>query len=404
VKVHEHQAKDLLARYGVPVPRGYVAETADAAAAIARELAAPVAVKAQIHAGGRGKGGGIKLAESPEQAREAAAKIIGMRLVTHQTGPEGRLVKRVLVEEQLQVERELYLGVVIDNSIGLPLVMASADGGVEIEEVAAKTPERIHKTPVDPTVGFQPFQGRQLAIEIGLDGDMMRPASSLIGGLYRCFAENDCSLAEVNPLVVTRDGRLLAADAKLNFDDNALYRHKELAELRDIDEEDPLEVRAQESGIGNYVKLTGNIGCVVNGAGLAMATMDAIKLAGGEPANFLDIGTVNDTGRVVSSFRILTEDPNVRAILINIFGGMARVDIIAEGIIQAHREMEIGVPVVARLVGTNLEEGERLLSEAGPSSLIRAADLGAAAQKAVEAAGAPSRSSSSAAHLGELHS
>ena len=389
MKVHEFQAKQLLARYGVPVPRGRVADSADEAAAIAAELAVPVAVKAQIHAGGRGKGGGIKLAGSPQEAREVASQIIGMRLVTHQTGPEGRLVKRVLVEEQLQVDRELYLGVVIDNSIGLPLVMASADGGVEIEEVAAKTPERIHKTPVDPTIGFQPFQARQLAMEIGLDGEMMRPAGSLIAGLYRCFAENDCSLAEVNPLVVTGDGRLLAADAKLNFDDNALYRHKDLVELRDVDEEDPLEVRAQESGIGNYVKLSGNIGCVVNGAGLAMATMDAIKLAGGEPANFLDIGTVNDTGRVVSSFRILTEDPNVRAILINIFGGMARVDIIAEGIIQAHREMEIRVPVVARLVGTNVEEGERLLAEAGLSSLIRAADLGEAARKAVEAAGQP---------------
>ena len=385
MKVHEYQAKELLARYGVPVPRGRVAQTAEEAAAIAKELGAPVAVKAQIHAGGRGKGGGIKLAGSPEEAREVASQIIGMNLVTHQTRPEGRLVKRVLVEEQLQVERELYLGVVIDNSIGLPLVMASADGGVDIEEVAAKTPERIHKTQVDPTIGFQPFQGRELAIEIGLGGEMMRPAGSLIAGLYRCFAENDCTLAEVNPLVVTKDGRLLAADAKLNFDDNALYRHKELAALRDIDEEDPLEVQAQESGIGNYVKLTGNIGCVVNGAGLAMATMDAIKLAGGEPANFLDIGTVNDTGRVVSSFRILTEDPNVRAILINIFGGMARVDIIAQGIIEAHREMEIGMPVVARLAGTNLEEGERLLTESG-LAVIRAADLGEAARKAVEAA------------------
>jgi len=387
VKVHEYQAKTLLARYGVPVPGGRVTDSASEAEAIARELAVAVAIKAQIHAGGRGKGGGIKLAHTPGEAREAAGQIIGMQLVTHQTGPEGRLVKRVLVEEQVQVERELYLGIVIDGAIGLPLVMASADGGVEIEEVAAKTPERIHKTSVDPTVGFQPFQGRQLALAIGLDGELMRPAVSLIAGLYRCFAENDCTLAEVNPLVVTKDGRLLAADAKVNFDDNALYRHQDLAGLRDIDEEDPLEVAAQESGIGNYVKLTGNIGCVVNGAGLAMATMDAIKLAGGEPANFLDIGTVNDTGRVVSSFRLLVEDPNVRAILINIFGGMARVDIIAEGIIQAHKEMEIGVPVVARLVGTNLEEGERLLAESGLSSLIRAGDLGEAAAKAVAAAG-----------------
>ncbi len=390
MKVHEYQAKEILARFGVPVPRGRVAETPEQAAEIARELGVPVAVKAQIHAGGRGKGGGIKLAADPGEARAVAGQIIGMRLVTHQTGPEGRLVKRVLVEEQLQVERELYLGIVIDNSIGFPLVMASADGGVEIEEVAARTPERIHKTPVDPTVGFQPFQGRALALNIGLGGDLMRPAASLIGALYRVFEENDCSLAEINPLVVTKDGRLLAADAKLNFDDNALYRHKEIAALRDIDEEDPLEVRAQESGIGNYVKLTGNIGCVVNGAGLAMATMDAIKLAGGEPANFLDIGTVNDAGRVVSSFRIITEDPNVRAILINIFGGMARVDIIAQGIIEAHRQMEIRVPVVARLVGTNVEEGERLLRESG-LSLIRATDFGEAAKKAVEAAAASSR-------------
>lgn len=385
MKVHEFQAKEILARFGVSVPRGRVAATPEEAAAIAAELGVPVAVKAQIHAGGRGKGGGIKLASTPEEARDVARQMIGMRLVTHQTGPEGRLVKRVLVEEQLQVERELYLGIVIDNSIGFPLVMASADGGVEIEEVAARTPERIHKMAVDPTVGFQPFQGRWLALNVGLTGEMMRPAAALIASLYRAFEENDCSLAEINPLVVTRDGRLLAADAKLNFDDNALYRHKEIAALRDIDEEDPLEVRAQESGIGNYVKLSGNIGCVVNGAGLAMATMDAIKLAGGEPANFLDIGTVNDVGRVVASFRIITEDPNVKAILINIFGGMARVDVIAQGIIDAHREMEIRVPVVARLVGTNVEEGERLLRESG-LSLIRAGDLGEAAVKAVEAA------------------
>jgi succinyl-CoA synthetase beta subunit len=385
MKVHEFQAKSVLSRYGVPVPRGRVTDNPDEAAQIARDLGVPVAIKAQIHAGGRGKGGGIKLAQTPDEAREAAKSIIGMRLVTHQTGPEGRLVKRVLVEEQLQVERELYLGIVIDNSIGLPLVMASADGGVEIEEVAAKTPERIHRSPVDPTVGFQPFQGRQLAMAIGLTGEQMRPGAAVIAGLYNAFAENDCSLAEINPLVVTKDGRLLAADAKLNFDDNALYRHKDLAEMRDIDEEDPLEVRAQESGIGNYVKLTGNIGCVVNGAGLAMATMDAIKLAGGDPAHFLDIGTVNDPARVVESFRILVDDPNVEAVLINIFGGMARVDIIAQGIIEAHREMDIRVPVVARLVGTNVEEGERLLSESG-LNLVRAADLGEAARKAVEAA------------------
>jgi succinyl-CoA synthetase beta subunit len=385
MKVHEYQAKELLARFGVAIPKGRTTGSADEAAEIAREIGAPVAVKAQIHAGGRGKGGGIKLAKTPEEAREAASQIIGMQLVTHQTGPEGKKVKRVLVEEQLQVEKELYLSVVIDNSIGLPIVMASAEGGVEIEEVAARNPDAIVRTPVDPTVGFQPFQGRELALKLGLGGDQMRPAGALIAGLYRAFAECDCSLAEINPLVVTTDGRLLAADAKLNFDDNALYRHKDLAELRDIDEEDPAEVEAQESGIGNFIKLTGDIGCVVNGAGLAMATMDAIKLAGGEPANFLDIGTVNDPDRVVSSLRIIKEDPAVRAILINIFGGMARVDIIAKGIIEAHRQIEIGVPIVARLVGTNVEEGERLLSESDVD-LIRASDLGEAAAKAVEAA------------------
>ena len=386
MKVHEYQAKEILSRYGVPVPKGKVAATADEAAAIAEELGGPVVVKAQIHAGGRGKGGGIKLASDANEARAAAGEILGMQLVTHQTGPEGQLVKRVLIEERIEIDRELYLGIVIDNSVGLPLVMASAEGGVEIEEVAAKDPDAIKKSPVDPTIGLQPFQGRGLAMAIGLGGELMRPAGNLIAGLYRAFAENDCSLAEVNPLVVTKDGRLLAADAKFSFDDNALYRHKDIAELRDIDEEDPLEIAAQESGIGTYIKLTGNIGCVVNGAGLAMATMDAIKLAGGDPANFLDIGTVNDPQRVIASFRILREDPDVKAILINIFGGMARVDVIAQGIIDAHSQMDVGVPVVARLVGTNVEEGERLLAESS-LSLIRADDLGEAARAAVEAAG-----------------
>ncbi len=386
MKVHEYQAKEILARYGVPVPQGKVAGTADEAAAVAEELGVPVVVKAQIHAGGRGKGGGIKLASDAAEARAAAGEILGMQLVTHQTGPEGQLVKRVLIEERIDIDRELYLGIVIDNSVGLPLVMASAEGGVEIEEVAAKNPDAIKKSPVDPTIGLQPFQGRGLAMAIGLGGELMRPAGNLIAGLYRAFAENDCSLAEINPLVVTNDGRLLAADAKFSFDDNALYRHKDLAEMRDRDEEDPLEIAAQESGIGTYIKLTGNIGCVVNGAGLAMATMDAIKLAGGDPANFLDIGTVNDPERVIASFRILKEDSDVKAILINIFGGMARVDVIAQGIIDAHKQMDVGVPVVARLVGTNVEEGERLLAESS-LSLIRADDLGEAARAAVEAAG-----------------
>jgi succinyl-CoA synthetase beta subunit len=385
MKVHEYQAKELLARHGVPVPRGRVTSNADEAAAIASEIGGPVVVKAQIHAGGRGKGGGIKLAATPEDARKAASEIIGMTLVTHQTGPAGKLVKNVLVEEQLEVDRELYVSVVIDNSIGLPIIMASAEGGVEIEEVAAKNPDAIKRTRIDPTIGFQPFQGRGLAMEIGLDGDLMRPAATLIGGLTRAFDELDCTLTEVNPLVVTKDGRVLAADAKLSFDDNALYRHKDIAEMRDLDEEDPLEVQAQDSGVGNYVKLTGNIGCIVNGAGLAMATMDAIKLAGGDPANFLDIGTVNDPERVVASLKIITEDPDARAILVNIFGGMARVDVIAQGIIDGQNQLNITMPIVARLVGTNVEEGERLLAESG-ISLIRAQDLGEAARKAVEAA------------------
>jgi succinyl-CoA synthetase beta subunit len=385
MKIHEYQAKQIMSDFGVPIPKGRVVSTPQEARQVAQELGVPVVVKAQIHAGGRGKGGGIKLADTPAQAEEAARQIIGMCLVTHQTGPEGRIVKKVLVEEQVQTERELYLGIVVDSGSARPVVMASEAGGVDIEQVAAKSPEKIHKAFVDPAVGFQPYEGRQLAFATNLGGDLLRPAVGLMSGLYKAFAAKDSSLAEINPLVVTSDGRLLALDAKMNFDDNALFRHPEIAELRDIDEEDPLEVQAQELGINNYVKLTGNIGCVVNGAGLAMSTMDAIKLAGGEPANFLDIGTVNDVARVVNSFKILTVDPDVKAILINIFGGMARVDVIAQGVVDAHKEMEIKVPVVVRLAGTNVEDGERILSEAN-LPLIRAIGLGEAAQKAVEAA------------------
>jgi len=387
VKIHEYQAKQIMAEFGVPVPRGRVARSPEEARQVAEELGGPVVVKAQIHAGGRGKGGGIKLASTPQEAEQVARQIIGMTLVTPQTGPEGRLVKSVLVEEQVAAARELYLSVLIDNAAGRPLMMASAAGGMEIEEVAARTPEAIHRTTIDTTAGFQPYQGRQLAFALGLGGDLLRPAVQLMTGLYRAFAARDASLAEINPLVVTASAepRLLALDAKMNFDDNALFRHPEVAALRDKDEEDPLEVEAQELGINNYVKLSGNIGCVVNGAGLAMATMDSIKLAGGEPANFLDIGTVNDVARVVNAFKILTADPNVRAILINIFGGMARVDVIAQGIVDAHRQMEVKVPVVVRLAGTNLEEGERILREAS-LPLIRAEELGEAAAKAVAAA------------------
>jgi succinyl-CoA synthetase beta subunit len=385
VKVHEYQAKELLAGYGVPVPKGRVASTAAEAKQIAAELGVPVVVKAQIHAGGRGKGGGIKLAGTPDETEAAASQIIGMTLVTPQTGPEGRLVRKVLVEEQTAIERELYLAVLIDGSIGRPILMGSSQGGMEIEEVAASHPEAIHRVDVDPAAGFQPYIARELAFALGLGGDQLRPASALMTGLYNLFIDKDASLAEVNPLVVTKDGRVLALDAKVNFDDNALFRHPEIAELRDIDEEDPLEVRAQNEGIQNYIKLDGSIGCVVNGAGLAMATMDAIKLAGGEPANFLDIGTVNDPSRVVNAFGIITADPNVKAILVNIFGGMARVDVIAQGIIDAHKQMQVGVPVVARLAGTNLEEGARLLDGSG-LTVERAEDLGEAARKAVAAA------------------
>jgi succinyl-CoA synthetase beta subunit len=386
MKIHEFQAKQIMSDYGVPIPKGRVVSTPAEARQVAQELGVPVVVKAQIHAGGRGKGGGIKLADTPAQAEEAAKQIIGMCLVTHQTGPEGRIVKKVLVEEQVQTDRELYLGIVVDSGSGRPVVMASEAGGVDIEQVAAKSPEKIHKAFVDPAVGFQPYEGRQLAFATNLSGDLLRPAVGLMSGLYKAFAAKDSSLAEINPLVVTSDGRLLALDAKMNFDDNALFRHTDIADLRDIDEEDPLEVQAQELGINNYVKLTGNIGCVVNGAGLAMSTMDAIKLAGGDPANFLDIGTVNDVDRVVNSFKILIADPDVKAILINIFGGMARVDVIAQGVVNAHKAMDIKVPVVVRLAGTNVEDGERILSEAN-LPLIRAIGLGEAAQKAVEAAG-----------------
>jgi succinyl-CoA synthetase beta subunit len=385
LKVHEYQAKELLAKYGVPVPRGRVASTPAEARAIAAELGGPTVVKAQIHAGGRGKGGGIKLAATPEEAEAAAGQILGMTLVTPQTGPEGRLVRRVLVEEQTQIEREIYVAVLIDSSIGRPILMGSSAGGMEIEEVAASHPESIHRVAIDPAAGFQPFLGRELAFELGLGGDALRPTTALMAGLYRMFAEKDCSLAEINPLVVTADKRIIALDAKLNFDDNASYKHPDIVELRDIEEEDPLEVRAQAEGISNYVKLDGNIGCVVNGAGLAMATMDAIAFAGGQPANFLDIGTVNDPGRVVNALGIITSDPNVKAILINIFGGMARVDVIAQGIIDASKQLSLSVPIVARLAGTNLEEGLALL-EASSVRVERADDLGEAARKAVAAA------------------
>jgi len=385
MKIHEYQAKQLLAEYGVPVPHGRPTDNPSEAGRIAEELGVPVVVKAQIHAGGRGKGGGIKLADTPLQAEEAAWEIIGMTLVTPQTGPSGRRVKTVLVEEQVRAERELYLGIIIDSVAARPVMMASASGGMEIEEVAARSPELIHRVAIDPATGLMPYQARELAFALDLSGDLLRPATKVMSSLYKTFAAKDCSLAEINPLIVTNGARLLALDAKMSFDDNALFRHSDIADLRDRDEEDPLEVRAQELGVNNYVKLTGNIGCVVNGAGLAMATMDAIKQVGGDPANFLDIGTVNDVARVVNAFQILTTDPEVKAILINIFGGMARVDVIAQGVAEAHKRMRVEAPVVVRLAGTNVEEGEAILS-AADLPLIRAVGLGEAAEKAVAAA------------------
>ncbi|HLZ71732.1 MAG TPA: ADP-forming succinate--CoA ligase subunit beta [Dehalococcoidia bacterium] len=386
MKIHEYQAKSILDEFGVPIPKGRVATTAAEARAVAEELGGKVVVKAQIHAGGRGKGGGVKLANSADEAERVAGQILGMQLVTHQTGPEGQMVKSVLVEEQMQVQRELYVAVLVDGAIGEPVMMASAAGGMEIEEVAAATPEKIFRVAIDPATGFQPYMARELAFNIGLTGDALRPATQLMTGLYNAFAAKDASLAEINPLVVTADGRVLALDAKFNIDDNALFRHKEIAELRDVDEEDPLEVQAKAHGIDNYIKLDGNIGCIVNGAGLAMATMDTIKLAGGEPANFLDIGTVNNPERVASALQVIIEDPSVKAILVNIFGGMARVDVIAQGVIEGFHRLDLKIPVVARLEGTNLEEGERLLNESG-LPVIRGKDLGEAAKLAVQAAG-----------------
>ncbi len=385
MKIHEFQAKQILAEFGVPVPKGRVAASADDAKAIAQELGGRVVVKAQIHAGGRGKGGGVKLANSPDEAAQMFTQISGMQLTTPQTGPSGQKVKTVLIEEQMQIEREIYLAVLIDGAVGRPVMMASAAGGMNIEEVAEKTPEAIFRVSIDPVTGFQPHLARELCFALELTGDAMKQATQLMSGLYDAFIAKDASLAEINPLVVTKDGRVLALDAKMNIDDNALFRHKDIEALRDKDEEDPSEVEAADKGISNFIKLDGNIGCLVNGAGLAMATMDAIKFAGGEPANFLDIATANDVNKVVDALMIISRDPNVKAILVNIFGGMARVDVIAEGIIQAQRQMQKTVPVVARLAGTNVEEGERLINESG-LPVIRADDLGDAAKKAVEAA------------------
>ncbi len=386
MKIHEYQAKAILARHGVPVPRGEVAFNATEAGDIARRLGGHiVVVKAQIHAGGRGKGGGVKLAKSPDEAETIAKQMIGMTLVTHQTGPEGRVVGRVLIEEGLQMDRELYLSIVLDRASGKPVIMASAAGGMDIEEVAAATPEKIHKVYIDPGAGFVPFQARQLGFAIGLTGPQVSKLVKLVGSLYEAFVATDAAMVEINPLVVTAHGDLLALDAKVNFDDNALYRHQDLRDLRDLGEEDHLEIEASKFSL-NYIHLDGNIGCMVNGAGLAMATMDIIKLAGGEPANFLDVGGGANAEQIRNAFKILMSDKNVKAVLINIFGGILRCDVLAQGVIAAVKELGVPVPIVIRMEGTNVEEGKRLLRESG-MNFATADSMGEAATKVVKLAG-----------------
>ena len=385
LKVHEYQAKALIAQYGIPIPRGKVASTPAEAREIAAEIGGKVVIKAQVYAGGRGKAGGIKIVDSPEETEKATSQLIGTRLVTHQTGLEGVPVSKVLVEEASDVARELYLSILIDGTSRLPVMMASEAGGMEIEEVAQSTPEKIFKSYIDPAIGFQPFQGRKLAYGMNLDGGQIGEATRLMTNLYKLFIDKDCSLAEINPLVVTTDGKLLALDAKLNLDDNALYRHKDIQELQDKEQEEPLEIQARDWGINNYVKTDGDIGCMVNGAGLAMAVNDLIQYCGGRAANFLDIGTLNNTERVVNSFKMFVADPRIKAVLVNIFGGMARVDVIAKGIVEAYQQMNIPFPVVIRLAGTNLEEGQRILAESG-ISFIQAKDFYDVANKVVKAA------------------
>ena len=365
MKIHEYQAKSVLARFGVTVPRGEVAFTSQEAGEIARRLGGNIAVvKAQIHAGGRGKGGGVKIAKSPDEAEQLAKQILGMTLVTHQTGPEGRKVGRVLIEEGLQIERELYLSIVIDRASASPVIIASAAGGMDIEEVAAKEPEKILREQIDPGTGVIPFQARKLAFGMGLGSGPANKLVKLLDSIYKAFIETDASMIEVNPLILTKGGDLLALDAKISFDDNALYRHPDLRDLRDLGEEDPLEVEASKFSL-NYIRLDGNIGCMVNGAGLAMATMDIIKLAGGEPANFLDVGGGANAEQIKNAFRILMADSNVKAVLINIFGGILRCDVLAQGVIAAVQELGVRVPIVIRMEGTNVEEGKRLLRESG---------------------------------------
>jgi succinyl-CoA synthetase beta subunit len=383
MKVHEYQAKSLLQKFGVTIPRGEVTDNPDEARDIAKRLGGRCVVKAQIHAGGRGKGGGVKVAKDADEAYALARRIIGMTLVTHQTGPEGKEVRKVLIEEALDIDRELYLGITLDRGISKPVVMVSKSGGMEIEEVVAKDPNAIIREAVDPSLGMFPFQARKLAFALGLSGDAYRKALVFLPALFRAYIETDASLAEINPLVVTKSGDVLALDAKMNFDDNALFRHPEIKEMRDVTEEDPLEVEASKFGL-NYIKLDGNVGCMVNGAGLAMGTMDIIKLYGGEPANFLDVGGGASEEQVKNAFRIILSDRNVRAVLINIFGGIMRCDIIAKGVVAAVTEMGLQIPVVVRLEGTNVDEGKKILRESG-LKITPAEDLADAAAKVTKA-------------------
>jgi succinyl-CoA synthetase beta subunit len=388
MKIHEYQGKEILKKYGVAVPRGTMAATREEAEAAAKDIlgsgATGVVVKAQIHAGGRGKGGGVKIAKSVEEAGEIAGKMLGMKLVTHQTGPEGRIVRRLLVEETLPIEKELYLGILVDRGEGKPVFMASAAGGMEIEQVAEETPDAILKQYIDPGMGLEPFQARKIAFMLGLKPQQINPAVQFLTGLYRAFLETDASLLEINPFITCTDGRLFALDAKVTFDDNALFRHPQLRELRDVAEEDPLEVEASKYNL-NYIKLDGSVGCMVNGAGLAMATMDIIKYAGGMPANFLDVGGGANAEQVAHAFEILLSDKSVRAVLINIFGGILRVDTLAAGVIEAAKKTNLQLPVVLRLEGTNVVEGKKILMESGLNFIV-AETMKDAADKVVAAA------------------
>ena len=388
MKIHEYQAKGILKKYGVAVPRGEMATTREQAEAAARNLfnagASGVVVKAQIHAGGRGKGGGVKIAKSVEEAAELAGKMLGMKLVTHQTGPEGKIVQQLLIEETLPIEKELYIGILVDRGEGKAVFMASAAGGMEIEQVAAQNPEAILKEYIDPGMGLEAFQGRKLAFQLGLKPAQINQAVQFMQGLYKAFLATDASLLEINPFITTIDGRLFALDAKINFDDNALFRHPDIRELRDTTEEDPLEVEASKYNL-NYIKLDGNVGCMVNGAGLAMATMDIIKYAGGVPANFLDVGGGANAEQVTHAFEILLSDKNVKAVLINIFGGILRVDTLATGVVEAAQKTHIQLPIVLRLEGTNVEAGREILKQSGLNFIV-AETMKDAAEKVVAAA------------------